>query len=624
GCVHDSGTPTTPIAYVPTYPDGWSVGLGAQFTMALDHASPHGGKSAVSLAATVGTPTTFATVSQFIRADNYLGRRVRWTAWVRPTGVTGAGAGAWMRVDGPGVTQSFDNMLGARAILGTSDWTQVSVVLDVPANAIGISFGVLLAGPGTVSIDDCALSVVGTDVPVTNQLPGPQASTLDSATVVSDYARDLAAPVNLDFEGIIPTGIAPSATSWLKSNAFPLRTVVADTGFADLAPLQQMIGSARLVGLGEATHGTREFFQMKHRVFEYLVRQMGFTYFAIEATWPEANDMNQYVLNGIGDPTKLLSHLYFWTWNTQEVLDFILWMRLWNLNAPPGQQVQFLGFDMQYPGAAMDTLTAFVHRVDPSMDTWLAQRYACLGPYRNHNQTFPSTAGYTSQPALNRTTCAAGLQDVFDLINTNGAAFQSPFTPGPAPVYANALHSARVVQQWEQLIGGTGQTRDQSMAENIKWLLDQAGPAAKMMLWAHNGHVIHGLGAMGASLRTTYGANYVNAGFVFGLGSFNAVGDAGTACGPCVWFSTLVPANSIEAAFSSVAQPLLLVDTRKIASGGTAAAPLHGPILMRNVGAVFSPAREQSYFGYQIFPDDYDLLIYVATSNPSTLLPFRY
>jgi hypothetical protein len=117
---------------------------------------------------------------------------------------------------------------------------------------------------------------------------------------------------------------------WIRHNAIPLRTVIAGNGFDDMQPLRKIIGSAHLVALGEATHGTREFFQLKHRMLEFLVNEMGFTVFGIEASMPEAFNINEYVLTGKGEPDKALASFYNWVWNTEEVLDMIKWMRSYN------------------------------------------------------------------------------------------------------------------------------------------------------------------------------------------------------------------------------------------------------------------------------------------------------
>jgi erythromycin esterase-like protein len=123
-----------------------------------------------------------------------------------------------------------------------------------------------------------------------------------------------------------PTEIDP----WIKANAIPLSTVQAGHGFADMQLLKLIIGDARMVSLGEATHGTREFFQLKHRMVEFLATGMGFTIFSIEANMPEAYRLNDYVLNGKGNAAELLKGMYFWTWNTKEVLEMIEWMRASN------------------------------------------------------------------------------------------------------------------------------------------------------------------------------------------------------------------------------------------------------------------------------------------------------
>jgi len=155
----------------------------------------------------------------------------------------------------------------------------------------------------------------------------------------------------------------PSVDEWVRTNAIRLTTVEAGHGFDDLQPLKGIIGSARIVTLGEATHGSREFFQLKHRLLEFLATEMGFTIFSIEANMPEAYRLNDYVLNGTGDPAQLLRGMYFWTWDTEEVLDMIRWMREFNKSGKG--RVQFTGFDMQFPNVAAETARDFVARYDP-------------------------------------------------------------------------------------------------------------------------------------------------------------------------------------------------------------------------------------------------------------------
>jgi erythromycin esterase-like protein len=150
---------------------------------------------------------------------------------------------------------------------------------------------------------------------------------------------------------------------WIAQNAVRLNTPEAGHGFDDMAPLRKIVGDARIVSLGEATHGSREFFQLKHRMLEYLTTQMGFSIFAIEANMPEAYRLNDYVLRGEGDPTRLLKGMYFWTWDTQEVLEMIRWMRAFNESGKG--RVQFTGFDMQTPTVAAQIVREFLAARDP-------------------------------------------------------------------------------------------------------------------------------------------------------------------------------------------------------------------------------------------------------------------
>ncbi|MBS0196696.1 MAG: erythromycin esterase family protein [Planctomycetes bacterium] len=158
------------------------------------------------------------------------------------------------------------------------------------------------------------------------------------------------------------------ATAWVKRRAIPFATSQAGHGLEDLHPLKAVIGDARIVALGEPTHGTREAFQMKHRLLEYLVEELGFSVFSIEANMPEAYALNAYVTEGKGDPKKLIAGMYFWTWNTQEVLAMVEWMRDWNQKHPPESgkpRLQFTGFDMQTQTVALRLVEEFLKIQDP-------------------------------------------------------------------------------------------------------------------------------------------------------------------------------------------------------------------------------------------------------------------
>ena len=154
-------------------------------------------------------------------------------------------------------------------------------------------------------------------------------------------------------------------TQWIRQTATPFETCEPHEDHRDLAALRQIVGDAHIVALGEGTHGTREFFQLKHRITEYLATEMGFTTFAIEANLPEAQRVNEYVLTGRGDAREAIRGMYFWTWNTEEVLALVEWMRKYN--ASGRGRMEFVGFDMQTPDTAAAIVRRFVQRLEPML-----------------------------------------------------------------------------------------------------------------------------------------------------------------------------------------------------------------------------------------------------------------
>src|SRR5215471_1948211 len=185
---------------------------------------------------------------------------------------------------------------------------------------------------------------------------------------------------------VATTPATDPVVAWMKRTAHPFDTCAPRDDQADLKFLDKLVGNAHIVALGEGTHGTSEFFQMKHRIVRYLATKKGFTVFAIEANMPEAYRVNDYVLTGHGDPGALLDGMYFWTWNTHEVLDMIEWMRAFNASGKG--RIQFTGFDMQTP----DTAAAIARRVLAKVDTVAADSVdACLAQLRRAQQSAGTT-----------------------------------------------------------------------------------------------------------------------------------------------------------------------------------------------------------------------------------------
>jgi erythromycin esterase len=155
------------------------------------------------------------------------------------------------------------------------------------------------------------------------------------------------------------------AHAWVRSSAMPLASVEAGNGFATssrCAPSSAMPASSRSARPRTARANSSS---LKHRLLEYCVSELGFTIFGIEASYPECLRINDYVLHGTGNPLDALASQRFWTWDTEEVLALIEWMRVWN--SAHARKVKFYGFDMQFPTEAALRLLDYLKRVAPDL-----------------------------------------------------------------------------------------------------------------------------------------------------------------------------------------------------------------------------------------------------------------
>lgn len=396
-----------------------------------------------------------------------------------------------------------------------------------------------------------------------------------------------------------------TTAEWLKKHAIAFATDQPETGFDDLRGLSAIVANARIVSLGEATHGTREFFRMKHRVLEYLVETMGFTVFAIEAALPECDAINDYVLNGNGDAATALAGQHFWTWNTDEVLDMIVWMRNYNLRRGAKPPIYFRGFDMQYSEVAITKAKTYLERIDPTGAAAIAAKWNCWAPYSGNR------GNYLSQSSTVRGQCRADLESAY-------AAFEAKrgdyVDRSSASEFEQLLRYARVIVQHEQHVaaGRTQLVRDPLMAENVAWLADVAHPGEKLVLWAHNYHVSVQPATMGQSLRETFGERMVIFGFAFDHGSFNAVTSGSLTA------SSVAPFPSgLDPLFRSTGLPRWIVDFRNIAS--TEAREYFATRrTMWSIGAGFEQTPVLGFYREgAALPATYDAIIWFAETTPS-------
>ncbi|MBK7193017.1 MAG: erythromycin esterase family protein [Myxococcales bacterium] len=393
---------------------------------------------------------------------------------------------------------------------------------------------------------------------------------------------------------------APAAVSeWIDATA--LRVASADPAhdLSDLEGVAKLVGNARVVGLGEATHGTREFFQLKHRLVRYLVERMGFTMFAIEANQPECRAINDYVVRGVGDPRVALAGIRFWTWNTEEVLALIEWMRSWNADPTHRRKVEFAGIDMQYTAGATASVTSFVRRVAAGDAAMLAL-----------------IEGLADPSAERLAAALAGLSAGF-------AKHARRWRGVDRAAYELARQDLRILEQ-EAAARDDATVRDAAMAENLAWLLAQSPKGTRAVVWAHNGHVarrgfVDFRPPMGHHLRARFGAGYLPIGFAFDHGSFQATAVTMDHGHP-VTEHRLGPASELDVAapFTRVGSPIAIVDLRTPPRGAVADW-LAAPHPIRDAGSGY--ASEEAMTWPQALAQKFDALVYVRETTRARPLP---
>lgn len=421
----------------------------------------------------------------------------------------------------------------------------------------------------------------------------------------------------IDLAGIALAPAPDAVVDWVKSAAVPIATTDPAHDVSDLEPLGAIVGNARVVALGEATHGTREFFQLKHRLLEYLVARQGFTVFGIEASYPESLAVNEYVLHGTGDPRRALAGLYFWTWDTAEVLDQIEWMRAWNADPKHVKKVKFLGFDMQTAHVGVARVLAYLGKVDPAA---AKAATSALGPLDAEHE-----ARYRALPEDQRAATAkaiAGLVDLFDQRKARWIARSS------ATEWAVARQHAVVVGQAERHMFRVGlDPRDEAMAHDVRWLLDQEPKGTRMVLWAHNAHVNKATpwmkAPMGMHLARELGSDYVALGFVFDRGHFQAMGAAtgNGADGALTLGEHSVgeaPVGDVAEALHRAGMPLFALDLRH-APAGVVADWMNAPHGMRELGASFRCEGASSL--NSVLPRRFDAVVFVDETTRARPLP---
>lgn len=333
----------------------------------------------------------------------------------------------------------------------------------------------------------------------------------------------------------------------LKERLIPIKTTIAENGFDDLQPLKEILRDKKVIGLGEATLGAKEFYEMKHRIVEFLVKEMDYRLFAIDAEFADVKIINDYIQNGNGSINDAIwalrqfnwssakvdkvnyintTHAYLASWTTTEVSEMIEWMKDYNNNVEINEKVKFYGIDMELPEYSIDDLFEYLDIVNKEVGSKHRKRLSELVITHGFNLKYPEAKPLSLFTGMMEELKANFEENKEEYIGKTAAN-----------EYEIAKQDINIIFQWIEYHGknlsfGTNEAlefRDYHMAENIKWILnfEKQFNNDKILILAHNrsiSKINNSYISMGKHLENIYNGEYYSIGLEFYKGRFRAFG----------------------------------------------------------------------------------------------------
>jgi erythromycin esterase-like protein len=398
----------------------------------------------------------------------------------------------------------------------------------------------------------------------------------------------------------------------------------------DFDPLLALVGNARFVLIGEASHGTHEFYRIRAEITKRLIREKGFTSVAVEADWPDAYRVNRYVRGrgGDSDATQALDgfkRFPQWMWRNADVLDFVGWLRAHNDVVSETAQVGFYGLDLYALHASIAAVLGYLRVVDPEAARRAQYRYSCF----DHFGEDPQAYGYAARLGLAPSCETAVVEQLEELRSATAEYARRDGRLEPdEPFFAE--QNARLVRNAERyyraMIGSrvvSWNLRDQHMAETVDALVAlhaQRGRREKVVVWAHNSHLGDaratemGTGGelnVGQLVRQRYGRDAVSVGFLTYDGTVTAASNWDEPAERKVVRPALP--GSYEALLHEVGCGNLLLD---LTTPGPANRGLEEPCLERAIGVIYRPETERlSHYFQACLPRQFDCVLYYDTTR---------
>jgi erythromycin esterase-like protein len=263
-------------------------------------------------------------------------------------------------------------------------------------------------------------------------------------------------------------------------------------GAADLDPLLERIGAARYVLLGEASHGTSEYYQWRARISQRLIREKGFSFIAVEGDWPDCYRVNRYVKgfpDSGTDAREVLDAFVrwpTWMWANQEIVDLAEWLRRHNAGLPKDRKVGFYGLDVYSLWDSLYAVLGYLRKADPTALPAARRAFLCFEPYGEDVQQ------YARATVLVPTSCEDEVVALLKELRSKGPQYRAGGREEFFTAEQNALVLKNAEAYYRAMVRGGPESwniRDQHMTETLERLMRHHGPDAKAIVWEHNTHI---------------------------------------------------------------------------------------------------------------------------------------
>lgn len=465
---------------------------------------------------------------------------------------------------------------------------------------------------------------------------------LGGRTVEEDPVPLRLVPTALEVDPAVPALAPPERTTVVnppgRSRVHGLAELVREAAEpfpsvegADLAPLLERIGGCSVVLLGEATHGTSEFYRLRDRITRELVSKHGFVAVAVEADWPDAARIDRFVRNrpARGPDLDIFSRFPTWMWRNHEVGEFVRWLRDHNdLVEDPAARVSFHGLDLYSLYSSRAEVIDYLDRVDPEAADLARHRYSCLSPWQQDPAEY-GRAVVTGRFAGCETAVVATLSDLLrrrlDYSTDSGDDYLD--AAQNAAIVANAERYYRAMYSGSR---ASWNLRDQHMFETLQVLRSSRGPDAKIVVWEHNSHVgdasatemgARGEHNVGMLCRRQFGDDA----YLVGFGTDHGTVAAATKWGGPMRVEDVRPSHprSYERVCHDSGVPAFFLRLREPRRDDVRV-ELGAPRLERAIGVIYRPETElRSHYFEASLPSQFDEYVWIDETTAVHPLPAR-